>query len=175
MQSPSTRLVALNHWFWTHCSLLVKTSDLFTVNALLEHSLCHAKCVQCTCSPLDYQKWRVSPRMWSILQSVTLTRHCHLLTPKVVFTAQLRSHGLLCSRWQVATAIRLGVSVLTPVMCIGAMPRGELVGWLVAESYYIKLWISLLKEGGWFTDPLQRCPSLYPSCCVSLHVERGGT
>lgn len=27
MQSPSSRPLALNHWFWTHCSLLVKTSD----------------------------------------------------------------------------------------------------------------------------------------------------
>lgn len=49
-----------------------------------------------------------------------------------------------------AFAFWLHVCVLTHVICIGFKPVASC---LAAESYYIKLWISMLKGGDWFTDP----------------------
>lgn len=71
---------------------------------------------------------------------------------KVVLIVQLGSHSPLFARnWLL---LDLYVCVLTPVIYIGSMP---VASWLVVESYYVKLWISMLKGGGWFIDPWQRC------------------
>lgn len=65
----------------------------------------------------------------------------------------------------------LCVCVLTPVICIVYMPKAS---WLAAESYYHKLGISMLKEGGCFIDPGRgTCAILVWS--VSLHCKLSQT
>lgn len=46
------------------------------------------------------------------------------------------------------------VYILTPGLYISSIPQ---VSCSAAQSYYAKLWISMLKGGGWMSDPWQRC------------------